>query len=111
MIEGRPFLYQAIQGTVYHVAEKGVNVVQSWSSDESIAAFVDGDQADCQPKDILLQSSMQIIMASSPEGVVPNQEWMKQLGCNSVITTLATRLWSPSELFLTGLVLAFLSTT
>ena len=44
MIEGRPFLFQVIDGTIYHIAEKGVEAVQSWSSKERIEAFVDGDK-------------------------------------------------------------------
>jgi hypothetical protein len=46
IIEGRPFLYQAIGGTVYHIAKKGVEEVQSWSSKETTVAFVDDDKRD-----------------------------------------------------------------
>jgi hypothetical protein len=54
MIEGCPFLYQAIAGTVYHVAEKGVEAVQSWPSKETIVALVDGGEGDYKPDRILL---------------------------------------------------------
>jgi len=60
MIEGRPFLYQAIGGTVYHVAENGVEAVQSWSSQEIIVAFVDGDEGDYKPDEILLRRSVDL---------------------------------------------------
>jgi hypothetical protein len=63
MVEGHPFLFQDIEGIVYHAAEKGVEVVQSWSSNESIVAFVDLDK-NVQPNDILLQDSVQLIVAS-----------------------------------------------
>ena len=49
--EGRPFLYQAIGGTVvYHVAEKGVETVQSWSSEKTIVALVDGGEGRLQTR-------------------------------------------------------------
>jgi hypothetical protein len=108
MIEGRPFLYQAIGGTVYHVAEKGVEAVQSWSSKEPIVAFVVGDEGDYQPNNILLCPSVQLIVASPPEGAY--QKWIKQTGHGSAVTKCAVKLWSHKELLLTGLVLAMLST-
>jgi hypothetical protein len=45
MIEGRPFLHQALSDVVYHVSENGVEEVWPWSSDkdETIVAFVDGE--------------------------------------------------------------------
>ena len=30
---------------MYHVTEKGIGALQSWSSEEIIVAFVDGDKA------------------------------------------------------------------
>ncbi len=108
MIEGRPFLFQATRGTVYHVAEKGVEVVQSWSSKEAIVAFVDGDMGDYEPDDILIRHSVQLIVASSPKGAY--KKWTKQTGHASVVTRLAIKPWSREELSLAGFVLVLLST-
>jgi len=108
MIEGRPFLYQAKGGTIYHVAEKGVEDVGSWSPKQPIVAFVDGDGG-IAPKDNISYSSVQLIMASSPKGTYP--KWANQLGPGSCVTQLAMKLWSPKELLLTGLVLTLLLST
>jgi hypothetical protein len=102
MIEGLPFLYQAKGGTVYHVAEKVVKVVQPLSLGESIVAFVDGDDDSFDLNDILIHPSVQLIVASPPK--VTSEEWIKQAG--DTATELAIELWSEKELFLTGLVLA-----
>ena len=66
MIEGCPFLYQDKGGAVYHVAEKGVEVVESWKSKEPIVAFVDGDGGKV-PDDTISRYSVQLIVASSPK--------------------------------------------
>jgi hypothetical protein len=108
MIEGHPFLYQSRGGIVYYVAEKGVEAVQSWSSRETIVALVDGDKKHHEPEDILIRQSVQLIVASSPKGAHP--QWAKQLGPGAFVTQLVVKLWSHKELFLTGLVLALLST-
>ena len=88
--------------TVYHVAEDGVEVVRSWPSDKTIVAFVDGDKKGFELNDILFKSSVQLIVASSPN--VTSEKWIKQAG--DTATELAMKLWSQKELFLTGLVLA-----
>ena len=106
MIEGRPFLFQAIQGTVYHVTEKGVEVVWSWPSKETIVAFVDADEYP-KPQRFLFRDSVQIIMASSPKGTNPG--WTKQAVLGNSITQLVTELWLYKELLLTELVIALLS--
>ena len=106
MIEGRPFLFQTMQGTVYHVAEKGVEVVQSWPSDETIVAFVDADEYH-KPQRFLFCDTVQIIMASPPKGT--SADWTKQAVLGNSITELVTEPWSYKELLLTGLVLALLS--
>jgi hypothetical protein len=108
MIEGRPFLYQSKRGTVYHISAEGVKAVQSWPPKETAVAFIDGDRKNYEPNDILLHNSVQLIVASSPRGAFPR--WTKQLGPGSFVTQLVVKLWSPEELFLTGLVLALLST-
>ena len=105
MIEGRPFLFQSGTGTVYHVAKKGVEEVQSWSSKETIAAFVDGDNG-IAPQPMIRQRSVQLIVASL-KGT--QSSWAKQLGPGSYVKEIAIKLWSRDELFLTGLVLASLS--
>jgi len=104
MIEGRPFLYQARNGTVYHVNEEGIQAIQSWRSDEHIVAFVDGDKKGYEPNDmLLLNGKVQIILASSPKGGA--NDWIKQAGS---VDALATELWSPRELFIAGSVLGLL---
>jgi len=103
MIQGCPFLYQATNGTVYHVHEKGVQAIESWLSNEKIVAFVDGDKEDHQPDDMLMAHEVQIVLASPPKGA--HQQWMKQKPGGTV---LATKLWSAHELFLTGFVLGLL---
>jgi hypothetical protein len=105
MIEGRPFLYQAKEGVVYHVDKKGVEVVQSWSSRDEIVAFIDGDKGDYEPKDFLTHQSVQLIVASSPKGVCC--KWSKKMA----ILKLVVKLWSLNELLLTGLVLPLLPST
>ena len=109
MIEGRPFLYQALDGTVYHVNENGVQAIEFWSSHEDIVAFVDADSDENSYRPnlmLLLNVKVQIILATSPRGA--SQKWIKQAGHVKII---ATKLWSPRELFLTGFVPGlFLST-
>jgi hypothetical protein len=109
MIEGRPFLYQEAFGTVYHVAEKGVEVAKklSWSSNETIVAFVDGDES-FAPHYMLRHPPVQLIVASSPNE--QNRNWIKQAGPGSFVTTLVVELWTQKEFLLTGLVLALFST-
>jgi hypothetical protein len=102
MIEGSPFLYQSVDGTVYHVAEEGIQAVELWSSQEEIVAFVDGDKS-YDPKEILVDHSVQLIVASSPKGA--HAKWIKQIGPGSSVTALVVKLWSDKELFLTGLAL------
>jgi len=110
LIAGRPFLYQTRKGTLYHVAESGVEAIgPSWSSDRHIVAFVDGDRGDCEPQDFLFSlPKVQIIVASFPKGA--NRKWLKHTG-KVIFTKLATRLWLPQELFMIGSVLLFLLST
>lgn len=103
MIEGSPFLYQDRGGNVYHVNQKGVEVITSWSSEEGITAFVDGDKKNHEPDFMLAHPMVQIILASAPKGA--HQPWMKQIGR---VKVLATKLWSCRELLLTGFVLRLL---
>jgi hypothetical protein len=105
MIEGDPFLYQPRDGTVYYVNENGVEVIQTWSSMDEIVAFVDGDKFDHQPNYMLQCSNVQIVLTTSPKGTDPTENWIKDIGC---VTILATKLWSRHELLLTGFVLALL---
>ena len=108
MIEGHPFLFQDKRGTVYPVAEKGVEVVQSWSSEETIVAFVDDDTGDYEPDDILIHHTVQLIVAASPQGAF--KKWTNQTGHASVVTRLAIKPWSREEFLMTGFVLVSLST-
>jgi hypothetical protein len=99
MIEGRPFLFQDIEGNVYHVAEKGVEVVKSRPSKESIMAFVDLDEKK-RPDRILFNNSVQLVVASFPNRL--NQDWIKQASPTRPPTQLVVALWSYEELILTG---------
>jgi hypothetical protein len=74
MIEGRPFLYQAIERTVYHVTKKGVKVVQLWPSQETITALIDGNKKD-EPKCFLFNPFVQLIVASPLKGAF--KKWIK----------------------------------
>jgi hypothetical protein len=102
MISGRAFLYQTIDGVVYHVS-RTVTEIKSWSSDEPIVAFVDADSESGMPKSFLRRHSVQIIAASSPGGT--EQSWLKQGDSLAFVATLGADLWSPGELFLTGFVI------
>ena len=102
MVDGHPFLYQAMDGVIYHVADD-VTAMSSWSSTEPIVAFVDGDGGDYGPKWSLRQSHVQIILASSPKGTT--HSWLRQASPNTRVTLLAADLWSPHELYMTGYVL------
>ena len=106
MIEGRPFLYQALDRTVYHFDEKGVHAIPSWSSNEEIVAFVDGDENNQPPNHMLRQGKVQLVLASSPKGA--RAKWTRQA---NFIRVIVTELWSPQELFLTGFVLGLLLST
>jgi hypothetical protein len=111
LLAGNPFLFQSNEGVVYHVTQDGVEVIRSpLSQEDNIVAFVDGDRKNSEPSSILLSMHfVQIIVAASPKGA--DQQWVKQTGVNHTFTILATSLWTPSELFLTGLVFAFLLPT
>ncbi len=104
MIEGRSFLYQDLDRTVYHINENGVREIQSWSEDE-IVAFIDGDKKNYEPR-TMLNTKVQIILASSPKGA--SEKWTEQIGG---IKAIVTELWSPHELFLAGFVLGLLLST
>ena len=102
MISGHAFLYQTVDGVVYHVSQS-VKEIKSWSSDESIVAFVDADNETGMPASFLRRHSVQIIAASSPGGT--EQSWLKQGDSLGFVATLGADLWSPDELFLTGSVI------
>jgi len=102
MISGRTFLYQTVDGVVYHVS-RTVTEIKSWSSDEPIVAFVDADCGSGAPKTFLRRHSVQIIAASSPGGT--EQSWLKQGDSLAFVATLRANLWSPGELFLTGFIM------
>jgi hypothetical protein len=52
MIAGHAFLYQTVNGIVYHVS-RTVKEIKSWSSDEPIVAFVDADSRTSMPASFL----------------------------------------------------------
>jgi hypothetical protein len=99
VIKGRSFLYQNLDGTVYHINENSFQAIQSSPSDE-IVAFVDGDRESYEPSDMLLDDR---VLASSPKGA--SGKWTKQAGD---VTVIATESWSSHELFLAGFVLGIL---
>jgi hypothetical protein len=103
MIEGCPFLYQTINGTVYHVSDT-ITRIHSWASTGAINAFIDADSNLFEPQAFIWSNRwIRIIMASSPKGA--DQKWMKQLPNTSFVHKYVAALWSPSELFLTGSVI------
>jgi len=106
MIEGRPFLYQGREGTVYYINEEGVQTNSTWPSSINIMAFVDADKSGAEPRSILWQNNVRVILASSPKGT--QTSWVKQKRPD--IKIIATELWSEIELFMAGFVLGlFLS--
>jgi hypothetical protein len=107
MIEGRPFLYQDRNGTVYNVNKEGAQAIESWNKSEHIVAFVDGDNEGDVPADMLLKNpNVQLMLASSPQGT--RGKWLKDAGD---VDILATELWSPRELFIAGSVIGLLIST
>jgi hypothetical protein len=101
MIEGVPFLYQTIEGDVYHVADS-VTLINKWSAKEYIVAFVDADTVSYAPNHILINPRIQIVLTSPPKS--SKQQWMSQYG--RLVTMYITDLWFPDEFFLTGLVIS-----
>jgi hypothetical protein len=100
LIAGHRFLYQSDEGYVYHVSEKGVELIESaWESSTHYVAFVDADQGLSEPNKILRNKSVRIILATSPRGATQN--WLKQ-GNFVKFIKLATKLWSARELFVAG---------
>ena len=100
MIEGRPFLFQDREQTIYHINEDGVQAIGSCPSD-NIVAFVDGDRKAPSPHTMLWQNNVRVILAASPNGT--DTYWVRQNLGN--ITIIATTLWSDLELFIAGFVL------
>jgi hypothetical protein len=90
-----------MQGDIYHFADN-ITLIGSWSPEEFIVAFVDADTASYTPKDILINPLIQIVLTSPPEGA--KQQWISQYP--RLMGTYVTDLWSPRELFLTGLVIS-----
>jgi len=103
MIEGRPFLYQDREQTVYLINEDGVQTI-GYPPSDIIVAFVDGDKRGVEPCDMLWRAKVRIIMASSPKGT--QTSWAKQR--EAEIKIIATTPWSDLELFMAGFVLGLL---
>ena len=78
---------------MYHVAEKGVEVVRSWSSGETITAFVDGDE-DYKPKYMITRRRVQLIVASFSKGA--SLKWIKKAGRAPFVTEPTIKPWSQS---------------
>src|SRR5882672_3527325 len=54
MINGHPFLYQDLDGTVYHVSNP-TTIVNSWGSNKPIVAFIGADKNLAEPQEFLCQ--------------------------------------------------------
>jgi hypothetical protein len=104
MINGEPFLYQSLRGTVYHVSDT-ITTINSWPSGSGdIVAYVEADEKKFEPQMFMRHPQVKIIAASSPSGT--NQPWLTQMGNVGFPLTLATALWTDSELFVTGFVIS-----
>jgi len=104
MIRGCPFLYQTVDGNVYHVSDHVTQITPSSSLETTnLVAFVDADTTSYQPESILIGRHIQIILASSPKGT--KHFWPKQYPGS--VLKYAMALWSVSEFFITGFVLSF----
>ena len=101
MLEGRPFLYQDREQTIYHLNEDGVRAIGSPPSDRNIVAFVDGDKHASEPHTMLWQNNVRVILAASPKGT--QTAWVKEK--QGSIKIIATTPWSNRELFIAGFVL------
>ncbi|KIL62166.1 hypothetical protein M378DRAFT_166004 [Amanita muscaria Koide BX008] len=101
MLDGIPFLYQSIDGIVYHVYRDGVETIESWKSSKSIVAFVDADGNKNTPQWFIQRKCVQFILASSPTGASPR--WFKQIADFMVEQIL--ELWTPCEFYVTGIFL------
>jgi hypothetical protein len=110
LLAGSTFLYQNKDREVFYVSENGVEAIRpSWTSAKHNVVFVDGDNGFTEPQSFLDKRKAQFIIASSPRGAY--QPWIKRASTTITISKLAIKPWSPCELFLTGLVLAFLLST
>jgi hypothetical protein len=108
IFKGHSFVYQTKDRVVYQVSPNSVELIRlPWLLHTPIVTFIDGDEGNSKPMCFLFNHDrVKIILTTFPRGAY--QKWLKQIGQMTVFTKLATRLWSPHELFLTGLVLSFL---
>ena len=98
MIKGSPFLYQTLEGTVYHVSSTITMITSRPSGSGKFVAYVDGDEKEFEPQWFIW--SVEIIAASSLKDT--DQPWMKQMGNISFPIAFAPALWTDSELFVAG---------
>ena len=73
MIDSRPFLYQDLAGTVYHVSD-AITIVNSWGSNSPIIAFINADKTLAEPQEFLRQPSVRVIVATSPRGTTQSAQ-------------------------------------
>ena len=104
MIDGKPFLYQSLGGTVYHVSDIVTTITSLPSGSEEIVAYVDADEKKFEPQMFLRHERVKIIAASSPSGT--HQPWLTQMGNTGFPLTFATALWTDRELFVAGFVIS-----
>jgi len=86
--------------TKFQTSSHGID--DRWSPTAPVVAFLD---ADCHPtfapQPFLNNRRVQLITAASPEGAT--QPYMSQFAHDSLMLQLAAALWSPNELFSTGI--------
>ena len=104
MINGEPFLYQSLGGTVYHVSDIVTTITSLPSGPADIVAYVDANEKKFEPQMFIRRPWIKIIAASSPSGT--DQPWLKQMGNIGFPLTFATALWTDTELFITGYVIS-----
>ncbi|EDR10192.1 uncharacterized protein LACBIDRAFT_293779 [Laccaria bicolor S238N-H82] len=108
MLAGTRCLFQTVEteahDTIYLI-DSSVEVVNFWPDDEYIIAFFDADGPSSRPAHFLLNHHfVKIIATCSPNNAY--QEWIEKPISPNWVSRRITTLWSPQELFLTGMFLA-----
>ncbi|EDR09963.1 uncharacterized protein LACBIDRAFT_318345 [Laccaria bicolor S238N-H82] len=108
MLAGTRCLFQTVEteahDTIYLI-DSSVEVVNFWPDDEYIIAFFDADGPSSRPAHFLLNHHfVKIIATCSPNNAF--QEWIEKPISPNWVSRRITTLWSPQELFLTGMFLA-----
>jgi hypothetical protein len=104
MINGEPFLYQSLRGTVYHVSDTITKITSLPSGSGDIVAYVDADEKKFEPQ-MFIRHPRSRLLRPHHQGA-QHQPWLKQMGNVRFPLTFATALWTDSELFVTGFVIS-----